>query len=100
MWDVFISHASEDADAVARPLAIALQTHGFSTWLDADALLPHDLLDHRIEDGLSRSQVIVLVLSSRYLSKEWTTREMKRALELEAHPKCVVVPFLHDLFGC
>jgi hypothetical protein len=97
MWDFFISHASEDAGSIARPLALALQTYGFATWLDADALLPHDILDRQIESGLSSSQIIVLVLSSRYFSKEWTTIEMNRALELEAPPKCVVVPFLHDL---
>jgi hypothetical protein len=97
MWDVFISHASEDKDSVARPLAIALQTHGLTTWLDAEAMFAHEPLDQRIVDGLRNSQIIVLILSSRFLSKEWTTREMMLALELEAPPRCVVVPLLHNL---
>jgi len=32
--DVFICHASEDKDAVARPLAKALEARGLTVWLD------------------------------------------------------------------
>ncbi len=32
--DVFISHASEDKEAVARPLYQALKDAGVSAWLD------------------------------------------------------------------
>ena len=32
--DFFICHASEDKDAVARPLAEELQSRGFSVWYD------------------------------------------------------------------
>ena len=33
-YDVFISHASEDKDAVVRPLAGALAAHGVGVWVD------------------------------------------------------------------
>jgi len=33
-WDVFISHASEDKEAIARPLADALQEKGLRVWYD------------------------------------------------------------------
>lgn len=33
-YDVFISHASEDKDTVARPLAKALSGTGLSVWFD------------------------------------------------------------------
>jgi hypothetical protein len=33
-YDVFISHASEDKDVVARPLATALVARGWTAWLD------------------------------------------------------------------
>jgi hypothetical protein len=33
-WDFFISHASEDKAAVARPLAEELVRAGFRVWLD------------------------------------------------------------------
>ena len=43
--DVFISHATEDKEAVALPLAHALQEHGISVWYDEFEL--------RIGDSLS-----------------------------------------------
>jgi hypothetical protein len=36
--DVFISHASEDKVLVARPLAVALESRGYSVWLDENRL--------------------------------------------------------------
>lgn len=97
MWDVFISHASEDKNSIARPLALALQTHGLTIWFDEDSMFAHNPLNEKIVDGLHNSQVIVLVISSRFLTKEWTIREMTLALEFENPPNCVVVPMLHDL---
>ena len=38
MWDVFISHASEDKATVARPLALLLQKRGVAVWLDEGEL--------------------------------------------------------------
>ena len=38
MADVFISHASEDKDAVARPLSDALKAQNWDVWLDKDIL--------------------------------------------------------------
>ena len=32
LWDVFISHASEDKEEVARPLATLLQDKGLRVW--------------------------------------------------------------------
>jgi hypothetical protein len=34
MWDVFISHASEDKESVARPLAEELISRGLKVWYD------------------------------------------------------------------
>jgi hypothetical protein len=34
LYDVFICHASEDKETVARPLAAALQARGWTVWLD------------------------------------------------------------------
>jgi hypothetical protein len=32
--DVFLSHASEDKDAIARPLQLALEERNVSVWFD------------------------------------------------------------------
>ena len=36
--DFFNSHATEDKDAAARPLAEALRQRGFTVWYDEDAM--------------------------------------------------------------
>ena len=41
-WDVFISHASEDKDNVARPLAQALRAEGYRVWFDEFTLTVGD----------------------------------------------------------
>ena len=45
-WDVFISHASEDKEAVVIPLADALKMAGIKAWLDQQEL--------RLGDSLTR----------------------------------------------
>ena len=34
IYDIFLSHASEDKDDVARPLALLLQKLGLRVWFD------------------------------------------------------------------
>ena len=56
MWDVFISHASEDKDEVARPLANALIKAGYKVWFDEFTLKLGDSLNQSIKIGLSESK--------------------------------------------
>lgn len=37
-FDVFVSHASEDKDAIVHPLAHALEGHGLEVWYDESVL--------------------------------------------------------------
>ena len=47
--NVFISHASEDKDEVARPLAVLLTRAGLQVWLDEGELVVGDSLRRSIE---------------------------------------------------
>lgn len=51
-YDLFISHASEDKDHVARPLAKHLQDLGLRVWLDEFELTLGDSLRRKIDHGL------------------------------------------------
>lgn len=51
-YDVFLSHASDDKDEVARPLATALSDRGHSVWLDDYELRIGDSLRRRIDHGI------------------------------------------------
>ena len=51
-WDVFISHAWEDKEAIARPLAKALEARGLRVWFDEFTLSVGDRLRRSIDKGL------------------------------------------------
>jgi hypothetical protein len=96
--DVFISHASENKDEVARPLAQALQARGWSVWLDELELTVGDSLTHRINGALARSKFGVVVLSPEFFEKEWPKQELAglAAREIDASQK-VILPVWHNI---
>jgi hypothetical protein len=96
-WDVFISHASEDKQAVVNPLVDALRKAGLRVWLDSQELMLGDSLRRKIEEGLVRSRFGVVVLSPAFFRKEWPQRELEAILALEAAHGKRVLPVLHDL---
>ena len=96
-WDAFVSHASEDKDAFARPLAEALQARGLSIWYDEFALTVGDSLRRSIDRGLARSRFGVVVLSPRFFAKEWPQRELDGLVTREINGKKVILPVWHDI---
>jgi hypothetical protein len=60
IWDVFVSHASEDASTVAQPLAAGLRRAGLKVWMDDEELQVGDSLRRRIDEGLARSRHAVI----------------------------------------
>jgi len=52
--DVFLSHASEDKEAVVRPLASALSARGHTVWYDEFQLTVGDRLTAELDRGLAK----------------------------------------------
>ena len=75
MWDVFICHAWEDKESIARPLAYALQKAGLRVWYDEFTLRVGDGLNRSINYGLSQSQYGVVVLSPHFFTPSYTTQD-------------------------
>jgi len=75
-WDVFLSHASEDKEAVARPLAEALSDRGVSVWLDVLELRIGDSLRRRIDQGIRSSRFGIVVCSEAFFAKGWPQYEL------------------------
>jgi hypothetical protein len=96
--DVFISHASEDKDAVARPLAEELKRRGFSVWYDEYVLKLGDSLPAEIDRGLAKSRFGVVILSPRFFAKNWPRRELDglAAREVRGGRK-VILPVWHEV---
>lgn len=71
MWDAFISHASEDKESIAEPIAKALTQRGYKVWYDSFCLKLGDNLRKSIDEGLSRSRYGVVILSPSFFAKKW-----------------------------
>ncbi|QEM70289.1 toll/interleukin-1 receptor domain-containing protein [Geobacter sp. FeAm09] len=96
-WDVFISHASEDKEAFARPLASALQDAGLHVWFDEFTLRVGDSLRRSIDKGLAHSKYGVVVISESFLQKEWPQKELDGLVAREFEGNKVILPVWHNV---
>src|SRR5690348_13115544 len=97
MWDVFISHATEDKRDVARPLAGALVARGLRVWFDETELRPGDSLSRSIDLGLSRSRFGVVILSPNFFRKAWPVEELAGLRARQMTGERVLIPIWHEV---
>jgi TIR domain len=83
-WDVFISHAGEDKNEVARPLADELRGRGVKVWYDEYELKVGQSLLYSINEGLAGSRRAVVILSPSFFDKHWPREELAGLSALEA----------------
>ncbi len=96
--DFFVSHASEDKDAVARPLAEHLRRAKYEVWYDEFSLRLGDSLRESIDRGLSASRYGVLVLSPHFFEKPWPKEELDALTTLRMSGKLkALLPVWHDV---
>lgn len=97
-YDLFISHASEDKEAVARPLAAALAALGFAVWYDEERLEVGSSLRRSIEAGLAESRYGVVVFSEAFFEKPWPPRELDGLFARElAEDAEIILPLWHEV---
>lgn len=98
VYDVFISHASEDKDEVVRPLARALTDAGVSAWYDETELRIGDSLRRKIDAGLSRCRFGVVVLSPSFFDKGWPNYELDGLVTREVSSgDQIILPIWHKV---
>jgi hypothetical protein len=96
-FDVFISHATEDKDAIVRPLAHALQERGLSVWYDEFELRIGDSLRRKIDSGIARSRFGIVVLSHAFFAKSWPQYELDGLVTVAMTGKQVILPLWHEI---
>lgn|GEM_PF-197363 len=96
MWDLFISHASEDKDEIARPLAMKLKDIGLKVWYDEFSLTLGDSLRESIDKGLSESRFGVVIFSKNFFSKDWPKNELNGLFAREKGT-CIILPIWHKI---
>jgi hypothetical protein len=97
VWDVFVSHASEDKAAVAQPLADHLRALGVTVWLDAFELKIGDSLRRKIDQGLANSRFGVVILSRSFFGKGWTQYELDGLVTRAVSGEQDLLPIWHDI---
>jgi hypothetical protein len=81
-WDFFIAHAGPDAAAAVQLAENLKQRHGAKSFLDARNLCPGDQWQTKLKHVLSRSRVIVVLISSHSGTAFYQQEEVAIAIEL------------------
>lgn len=74
--DVFLSHASEDKDEIARPLKDSLEAKGISVWFDELNIKLGQSIRQEIESGIASCRFGVVIVSPDFFKKQWTQAEL------------------------
>lgn len=95
-YDVFVAHASEDKEAVVRPLVDALTSRGIRAWYDEFELRVGDKPMQVIDEGLKRSERGIVVLSPSFFSKDWSQLELS-AMVSTMQASRPILPIWHNI---
>ena len=77
----FLSHATADKERFVNALDEALRARGIDVWLDDRDLIPGgNLVDEIFTNGISKSDVVVVVLSENSLNRAWVHEELSVAV--------------------
>ncbi|MEZ5923188.1 MAG: reverse transcriptase domain-containing protein [Hyphomicrobiaceae bacterium] len=93
-FEIFISHASEDKVAIARPIFEACERYGLKAFLDEEHIGWGQSFTKKINTALGAARTIVVIVSSNSVTKDWPLTEMNTALGMEASGSKTVVPVM------
>lgn len=94
---MFVCHASEDKDEIARPLAHALRDAGFAVWYDEFALKLGDSLRRSIERGIVTAQHGIVILSPHFFAKNWPQAELDGLFAINIASGNSIIPVWHGI---
>lgn len=93
-FDVFISHASEDKDNIARPIYNACVKQGLSPFLDEKEISWGDSLTEILNHALGTSKLFLAVLSENSIDKKWPKKEINAAMAKQIDGKQKFLPLI------
>lgn len=96
-YDLFISHASEDKDALARPLAKMLLKLGYSVFLDELVIKLGDSITKSINQGLAKAKYCIIIISNTFLEKNWTKAELNSITNMYISSDKKILPIWHGV---
>jgi retron-type reverse transcriptase len=93
-FDVFISHASEDKETIARPIFEACARRGIKAFLDEAHIGWGESFTAKINTALGAARTVLCVISSVSVTKEWPLAEVNTALSMDVIGQKQVVPLM------
>lgn len=94
MYDVFISHASEDKLEIVRPIFDECEALGILAFLDEKEIAWGYSLTEVLNHALGKSKLFLAVLSDNSIDKKWPRREINTALARQVEGKQKFLPLL------
>ena len=95
-YDIFLSHASEDKDEIARPLLHSLEKRGLTVWFDELKIKVGHSIRQDIEEGIANASFGVVILSPNFFSKHWTQAELDALFNKKMDTgESVILPIWH-----
>jgi hypothetical protein len=92
MYDVFISYASEDREAIAYPLAQELIKNGYNVWYDEFSISLGSSIRQSIDKGIQKSKYYIVILSKAFFNKGWTNYELDGLVEVNIERPGTLLP--------
>jgi|GEM_PF-562232 len=94
---IFLSHTSDDKPFV-RKLKKSLEEHGVAkVWVDEAEIQIGDSLTEKIEEGLTKTKYIGIVLSPKSIESKWVKKELEVAINREIETgEVVILPLLYQ----
>jgi hypothetical protein len=91
----FLSHAHADKADYVFPLAHELDKRRVSYWLDEAEIPWGERITTKINEGLERSEFVVIFLSDAFVGRNWPEAELAAALSREnAEGRTLVLPII------
>jgi hypothetical protein len=73
---VYLAHAFEDHETLAKPLAKSLMANGIEVWFDEWEIRAGDSLRRKMEEGLAKCTHFVVLLTPNSLHQPWVETEI------------------------
>lgn len=91
-YDVFIGHAIEQKEDIAKPIHSALKNIGLKSFIDIVEIKWGGSLTKIINKALSTSKYFLAIISSDSINKNWPDKELNAALAREIEGKQKILP--------
>jgi RNA-directed DNA polymerase len=93
-YDVFLCHASEDKEDIAKPIFEDLSNAGIIVFLDDKYIKWGDSFVEKINHALGKAKYVIAILSSNSVTKAWPVKEINASIAREIVGKQKFLPLM------